>query len=49
MDDINRADAKFQAIFKQAGLRVVRTEIQRGLPQGSSFRLYPVKMYALKP
>ncbi|KAK1770942.1 alpha N-terminal protein methyltransferase 1 [Phialemonium atrogriseum] len=42
---VTREEAKFEALFKQAGLRVVRTEIQRGFDPV----LLPVRMYALQP
>jgi hypothetical protein len=32
-------------IFQEAGLRVMRSELQRGFPK----QLYPVRMYALRP
>ncbi|KAK7918165.1 hypothetical protein PG985_010039 [Apiospora marii] len=41
---VTRTDDKFRALFREAGLRLVRTELQNGLPKG----LYPVRMYALK-
>lgn len=40
----SRQDDKFLQIFKDAGLHLVRAEMQRGFPQ----ELFPVKMYALK-
>ena len=40
-----RIDDKFQSLFKEAKLRLVKTEIQRGFPK----ELFPVRMYALKP
>lgn len=40
-----RTDLKFRELFKQAELRLVKTEVQKGLPVG----LFPVRMYALKP
>lgn len=52
MDEIltrNREDEKFLALFKQAGLQVVRSDIQRGFPMVGNTALMPVKMYALKP
>lgn len=33
------------SLFKEAGLRLVAVEVQRGLPKS----LLPVKMYALAP
>ncbi|KAI5793140.1 alpha-N-methyltransferase NTM1 [Geopyxis carbonaria] len=41
---VTRTDGKFRAVFKEAGLRVVRTEVQRGMPAG----LYAVRSYALQ-
>ncbi|KAK5998032.1 Alpha N-terminal protein methyltransferase 1 [Cladobotryum mycophilum] len=46
---VTRVDEKFQALFKQAGLRLVRTDIQRGFPSNGHRKLLPVRMYALKP
>lgn len=40
----NRVDDKFRALFQQAGLRLVKTELQNGFPKD----LFPVRMYALK-
>lgn len=42
---VTRTDDKFRRLFREAGLRLVRAELQNGLPK----RLYPVRMYALKP
>lgn len=41
---VTRSNEKFMQLFKEAGLKVIATERQRGLPDG----LYPVQMYALK-
>ncbi|RSM20325.1 hypothetical protein CDV31_000820 [Fusarium ambrosium] len=46
---VTREDEKFLALFKQAGLQVVRSDIQRGFPMVGNTALMPVKMYALKP
>ncbi|KAK3325987.1 alpha-N-methyltransferase NTM1 [Apodospora peruviana] len=46
---VTRGDAKFLSIFKQAGLKVAKAELQRGLPQTQALTLFPIKMYALKP
>jgi protein N-terminal methyltransferase len=40
-----RCDQKFRDIFEKAGLRIKKTEIQKGLPK----ELYPVRIYALVP
>lgn len=40
----SRTDNKFRALFRQAGLRVIRTEVQKGLPA----HLYQVRSYALR-
>lgn len=40
----SRTDNKFRALFKQAGLRIIRTEVQKGLPA----QLYQVRSYALR-
>jgi protein N-terminal methyltransferase len=42
---VTRSDDKFRTLFKKAGLKIVATEQQRGLPK----ELYPVRIYALKP
>jgi protein N-terminal methyltransferase len=42
---VTRSDEKFRALFKDAGLKVVAQEVQKGFPR----ELYPVRMYALKP
>ncbi|KAI9733078.1 MAG: Alpha N-terminal protein methyltransferase 1 [Cirrosporium novae-zelandiae] len=42
---VTRADSKFRSIFQQAGLEIVRTELQKGFPR----ELYPVRFYALRP
>ncbi|KAM5353557.1 hypothetical protein ACJ41O_000207 [Fusarium nematophilum] len=46
---VTRQDEKFLAIFKQAGLQVVRSDMQRGFSIVEDRQLLPVKMYALKP
>lgn len=42
---VTRTDQKFRKIFSEAGLRLMKTEVQKGFPKG----LYPVRLYALKP
>ncbi|KAI1134168.1 alpha-N-methyltransferase NTM1 [Hypoxylon sp. FL0543] len=42
---VTRQDRSFRRIFEDAGLRIVKTELQHGFPD----ELYPVRMYALKP
>jgi protein N-terminal methyltransferase len=42
---IGRTDEKFRSIFRKAGLKLHKTELQRGLPA----ELYPVRTYALQP
>ena len=44
---VTRADQKFLDLFEEAGLKVVRGDLQTGFPK--SLGLYPVKMYALRP
>ncbi|KAG6005772.1 hypothetical protein E4U54_000280 [Claviceps lovelessii] len=46
---VTREDSKFRSLFERAGLRLVRTDEQRGLPEVPPVRLFPVRMYALKP
>ncbi|KAF4853318.1 Alpha N-terminal protein methyltransferase 1 [Colletotrichum siamense] len=41
---VTRVDEKFRSLFEEAGLRLIRTELQRGFPK----ELFPVRMYALK-
>jgi len=41
---VTREDGKFRVLFEQAGLRIVKMELQKGFPKV----LFPVKMYALK-
>ncbi|KAL2262515.1 hypothetical protein VTK26DRAFT_1095 [Humicola hyalothermophila] len=43
---VTREDRSFRRIFDQAGLRLVRVELQRGF---EAMGLLPVRMYALKP
>jgi len=43
--NVGRTDQKFREIFKKAGMKVKKTEVQNGLPK----ELYPVRMYALRP
>ncbi|EFX05027.1 duf858 domain containing protein [Grosmannia clavigera kw1407] len=43
---VTRADKSFQSLFSEAGLRVVRSEVQN-FPEEAG--LLPVKLYALKP
>ncbi|KAK3377559.1 alpha-N-methyltransferase NTM1 [Podospora didyma] len=45
---VTRDDGTFRDIFKKAGLRLVKTELQRGFPRGAG-GLLPVRMYALRP
>ncbi|GAP91146.1 putative duf858 domain-containing protein [Rosellinia necatrix] len=42
---VTRKEATFRLIFEKAGLRIVKTELQHGMPG----ELYPVRMFALKP
>lgn len=44
-----REDIKFRQIFEEAGLQLVKSELQRGFPETPQMTLLPVKMYALKP
>lgn len=48
-DPTCRTDASYRHLFEQAGFKIVRTELQRGVPETSNMRLMPVRMYALKP
>lgn len=42
---VTRTDQKFRQLFKEADVRLIKTEVQRGFPKG----LYPVRLYGLKP
>lgn len=42
---VTRTDKKFRQLFEDAGMRLVATEAQRGMPLG----LYAVRSYALQP
>ncbi|KAI1115932.1 alpha-N-methyltransferase NTM1 [Nemania sp. NC0429] len=42
---VTRKETTFRDIFEKAGLRIIKTELQHGLPS----ELYPVRMFALKP
>lgn len=42
---VTRSDEKFRALFQEAGLKILATEVQRGFPK----ELFPVRMYALRP
>ncbi|GAM89377.1 hypothetical protein ANO11243_074140 [Dothideomycetidae sp. 11243] len=42
---VTRTREKFEAIFEQAGLKALKTELQRGFPK----ELYPVRMWGLQP
>ncbi|KAM0483100.1 hypothetical protein ACHAPX_002545 [Trichoderma viride] len=46
---VTREDDKFRQIFEEAGLQLVKSELQRGFPETPQMTLLPVKMYALKP
>ena len=40
-----RTEEKFQMTFKDAGLRICRTQLQKGFPK----ELYAVRIWALQP
>ena len=42
---VTRSDKNFRALFQEAGLKIVATEQQRGMPR----QLFPIRMYALRP
>ncbi|KAF3157731.1 Alpha N-terminal protein methyltransferase 1 [Orbilia oligospora] len=44
---VTRTDENFRRIFGEAGLVVVKSELQRGFPE--RLHLFPVRMYALRP
>ncbi|CUM65690.1 uncharacterized protein PRCAT00003338001 [Priceomyces carsonii] len=41
---VTRSDEKFRFLFKEAGLKLIASDLQKGLPR----ELYPVRMYCLK-
>ncbi|KAI5458983.1 alpha-N-methyltransferase NTM1 [Mariannaea sp. PMI_226] len=48
-NSVTREDDKFRALFKQAGLKIIRTDVQHGFPLVKDLQLLPWRMYALKP
>lgn len=42
---MTRTDGKYRHLFEEAGLKIIRTELQMGFPKG----LFPVRFYALQP
>jgi len=42
---VTRTDNKFRSIFAQAGLKIVSTELTKGMPT----EMHPVRVYALQP
>jgi protein N-terminal methyltransferase len=42
---VTRTDDKFRQLFEEANLKIVATELQKGMPKD----LYPVRVYALQP
>ena len=42
---VTRSDQKFRDLFAEAGLHIVKSELQTGFPKGLG--LYPVRMFAL--
>ena len=42
---VTRTDGKFQKLFKEADVRCLKADLQRGFPK----ELYPVRFYALRP
>lgn len=42
---VTRTDEKFRKLFREAGMKIVASEIQRGMPK----ELYEVRSYALQP
>lgn len=45
----DREDEKFQQLFKKAGLKLLKSDMQRGFPVVKNRQLLPLKMYALRP
>ncbi|KAJ6440044.1 HMG box-containing protein [Purpureocillium lavendulum] len=46
---VTRQDETFRRIFEEAGLKLVRTDLQHGFPEVPPITLLPVRMNALKP
>ncbi|KAH7203556.1 alpha-N-methyltransferase NTM1 [Fusarium oxysporum] len=46
---VTREDEKFQQLFKKAGLKLLKSDMQRGFPVVKNRQLLPLKMYALRP
>ncbi|KAH7121903.1 alpha-N-methyltransferase NTM1 [Dactylonectria estremocensis] len=46
---VTREDEKFRQLFQQAGLQLIKTELQHGFPVVRNQQLLPLRMYALKP
>lgn len=44
---VTRTDQKFRSLFQEAGLSLIKTEEQVGLPK--SLKLFPIRFYALRP
>jgi protein N-terminal methyltransferase len=44
---VTRSDANWRLAFDQAGLKIVKTELQTGFPK--ELGLFPVRIYALRP
>ena len=42
---VTRTDEKWRMLFGEAGVKVLKTDLQRGFPR----ELYPVRFYALRP
>ena len=45
---VTRSQGKFEGVFEEAGLRVLRTELQKG-GFGKGLGLMPVRMWGLQP
>lgn len=46
-NSVTRTDKKFRRIFRDAGMALIKTELQTGFPK--HFKLLPVRLYALRP
>jgi len=46
-NSVTRTDKKFRSIFRDAGMALIKTELQTGFPK--HFKLLPVRLYALRP
>lgn len=46
-NSVTRTDQKFRSVFNEAGLNLIKTEEQSGIPK--ALKLFPIRFYALRP